>query len=85
MYTFNLGLVFGQAESVVIIVCSSDSPIDKEKVNRVATKHFQIGLSRFRQAKDLIDHMVDGIRAECGINAVMVTADCACHIPKKPN
>lgn len=81
MHTFNLGLVLGQAEEVIIIVCASEDPIDRENVNRVATRYFQEGLSLYSTLEQVIWHTAQGITEECGCNVVTVTADCACMIP----
>lgn len=83
MHTFNLGLVFGQAEEVIILVCASEEPIDRLTVNRVATKSFRQGLTLYRTLEQVITHTVQGITEECGCNVVTVTADCACMIPRK--
>lgn len=83
MYTFNLGLVFGASEAVIIIVCSSEQPINEEKVNRVATSHFKQSCLDSSQLSQVIAKVVNGIKAECGCDAVTVTADCTCYIPRK--
>ena len=83
MHTFNLGLVFGNGEIVCIIVCGSENPIDRNEVNRVATKYFNIGMATKSDLTSVINSMIDGIREECGVNAVLVNADVSCVIPKK--
>ena len=83
MNTFNLGLVFGNGEIVCIIVCGSENPIDRTEVNRVATKYFNVGTTTKTNLNDVINSVVDGIRRECGIDAVVVNADVSCMIPRK--
>ena len=82
MYTFNLGFVFGSAEIVSIIVCNSDEPIDREMVNRVATKYFKIGIDAKKNVRDVLVIVIEGVKRECGVNAVLVNADVSCVIPK---
>jgi hypothetical protein len=82
MYTFNLGFVFGNGEIVSIIVCNSENPIDKELVGMVATRYFQLGVSAKRNVREVYGMVIDGVKRECGVNAILVNADVSCVIPK---
>ena len=82
MYTFNLGIVFGNAEIVSIIVCNSEEQIDKEMVNQVATKYFHIGMKTKKNVQEVLGLIIEGVKVECGINAILVNADVSCAIPK---
>lgn len=82
MDTFNLGLVFGEAEYVFIIVCASEKPIDRLAANMVATKYFKQAIQKTQFPSDIIHDVVDGIKKECGCNVVSVTADACCLIPR---
>ena len=82
MYTFNLGFVFGNGEVVSIIVCNSDVPINKEMVSQIAMRYFQTGMSMKRNAREVFAMTIEGIKRECGINAVLVNADVSCMIPR---
>lgn len=81
MNTFNLAIIFGDADAVFTIVCASENPIDKAQINRVATKHFHhfalLGGGNFDQ---IISRIANGIKRECNCDAVIVRADCACMI-----
>ena len=83
IHTFNLGLVFGDAADVVIIVCASEHPIDRDKINCTATMYFQEAATRISNAADVVNYVAAKIQQDCGCQTVVVTADCACHIPTK--
>ena len=80
MHTFNIGVVFGQNKAVVIIVCASEEPIDKQKVQLVTAGALQKILLNQLTAKQGITEVVKAIKKECGVNAVSVEADIACHL-----
>lgn len=80
MNTFNLGLVFGKADFVFIIVCASEKPINRVAVNMTATKYFKQSILKTQVPAAIIHDIVDGIKKECGCNVVSVTADAACMI-----
>lgn len=82
MNTFNLSLVFGQAEAVVTFVCASEEPLDRQKINFVATRLFQQGTKLFQNIDQIVDYMTSGIKAECSCSVVTVVADAACMIPR---
>lgn len=80
MNTFNLSLVFGQAEAVVTFVCASEEPLDRQKINFVATKRFQQGTKLFQNIDQIVEHIASGIKGECGCKVVTVIADVTCII-----
>lgn len=82
MYTFNLGLVFGRAEAVIMIVCASEEPIDQSAVNIAATRAFQETLPFSKNMDKCIGHMMQQIEETCGCQVVKVTADAACFIAR---
>ena len=81
MNTFNIGFVFGQGQGVCIIVCNSPKEIDKETVQIIASSHFRIASQTKKAPMEVMLAVVEGIRKDCGINAVLVNADVACMIP----
>ena len=83
MYTFNLGLVVGNGSVVCIIVCNSESPIDQNAVQSVASAYLSEGMKTKQNYKEVVGMIIDGIKMECGVNAVLVNADVACVIPMK--
>lgn len=83
MYTFNLGLVVGNGAVVCIIVCNSKNPIDENSIKQVATAYLTEGMKTKSNYKEVVGMIIDGIKSECGVNAVLVNADVACVIPMK--
>ena len=83
MYTFNLGFVVGNGEIVSIIVCNSDRPIDEKAVGEVATRYFKKAADEKKNAREAFGMIIDGVKMECGVNAVLVNADVCCVVPKK--
>ena len=83
METFNLGFVFDNGKIVCIVVCSSNEPIDRNKVSNIASSYFNIGLNTKSNMRDVLNTVIDGIRHDCSIDAVLVNADVACAIPAK--
>lgn len=82
MNTFNLSLVFGEAEHVVIYVCASDGPLNPLELNAAATESFKIAWDSSHSIKEVIDKVANGIREMCQCQVVTVTADAACMIPR---
>lgn len=82
MYTFNLGLVFGHAEAVTMIVCASEEPIDQAAVNIAASRAFQEAIPLYKNMDKVIGHVMQRIEEECGCQTVKVTADAACFISR---
>ena len=82
MYTFNLALVFGHGEAVIMIVCASEEPIDQAAVNVAASRAFQEALSSSDDMDKLIGHIMRRIEEECDCQAVKVEADAACFIAR---
>lgn len=80
MHTFNIGVVFGQNKAVAIIVCASEEPIDRQKVQLVVAESLQKVLVKQLTAKQGVMEVVKTIKKECGVNAVTVEADIACHL-----
>ena len=81
MNTFNIGFVFGQANGVCIIVCNSSKEINQEEVKIIAASHFRIASQTKSTTIEVMRAVIDGIKKDCGINAVLVNADVACIIP----
>lgn len=81
-FTFNLGLMFHQGanNAICTIVCYSHSPIDRQQVQLVLSEHLNEGLACTQNMKDLIHYILNGIKQECGVEAVLVNADAACII-----
>lgn len=83
MHTFNISIVFGEAEFVYTIVCNSDEPINEQQINFIATAYFKAAMVHYRSTDQVIKEMTEGIKKECGCNAVIVKADAAVMIPRK--
>ena len=79
MYTLNLGVVFSHSNVVAVIVCASDSPIDKDVVTSVVLK--QLNSCSNQTAEHFFKSAIDAVKQECGCNAVLVNSDCACQLP----
>lgn len=82
MYTFNLGLVFGRGEAVIMIVCASEEPIDQAAVNVAASRAFQEAVSFCDSTDKVIGHIMRRIEEECDCQTVKVEADAACFIAR---
>lgn len=82
MNTFNLGVVYGNGETVSIIVCSSEDVIDRELVNQTAAKYLRLGMETKRNMREVLGLIIEGVKRYCGVNAVLVNADVSCVIPK---
>lgn len=76
-YTFNLGMIFHNGAAASIIVCHSDSPIDRQSVVNTATERLQIGLSTKINPREVLSFIVEGIKQECDLDVVLVNADAA--------
>lgn len=83
MHTFNISIVFGEAEFVYTIVCASEELINEQEVNFVATAYFKIAMDHYKSTDQVIKEITEGIKKECGCNAVIVKADAAVLIPRK--
>lgn len=83
MHTFNLGFVFAPVDNVIIIVCASEDPIDRQEVMQISQKYFNQGMAMFHHPVEVMRHIIKGIKEECGCEAVMVNADCACLVHRK--
>lgn len=80
MYSFNLGLSFCEGKILCIIVCGSENEINREEVKAVASKHLYKALNTGKNVKNVLDAVMDGIEAECGIKTLLVNADVACIV-----
>lgn len=78
MYTLNLGVVFSRSNVVAIIVCASENPIDKEAVSSVVLN--QLRSSANQSAVHFFKAAINAVKNECGCDAVLVNADCACQL-----
>ena len=82
MNTFNLSLVFGEAEHVVTFVCASPLPLNPLDLNAAATESFKIAWDNCHSIKEVIEQTANGIREMCQCQVVTVIADAACMIPR---
>ena len=82
-YTFVLGYNIEDCKNICVIVCNSSSPIDEKKVCAVATSYFNFGISTKKNAKEVLDCIVDGIKRDCGIDALLIASNVACKIGSK--
>ena len=81
MNTFNLGFVFGQGKGVCIVVCSSDKEINRDKVQMVVANAMNNAANAGMNADMGMRAIVASIKAELGIDAVLVNSDVACMLP----
>ena len=81
MNTFNMGFVFGQAKGVCIVVCSSNNEINREKAQMIAANTIQKAANAGMNAEMAMRAVVASIKAELGIDAVLVNSDVACVLP----
>lgn len=83
MYTFNMALVFGDAEAVYTIVCGSESPIDEQLAMTVTEMYLQNTLDNCSSIDKAVSKIAKGVQEECGYGTVIVKADAKRKIPRK--
>lgn len=75
--TFNLSIIFGSAKAVITIVCYSEEGLDVFQIQQVANTHLTQALINKLPPAQIASTIVQGVKAECGCEAVYVPADAA--------
>lgn len=75
--TFNLSVIFGSANAVFTVVCYSDDGLDIFHIQQVANAHLTQALTNHLMPKQIASAIVQGVKSECGCEAVYVPADVA--------
>lgn len=80
--TFNIGLSYhnGSQNTVCIIVCHSQKPIDVVAVRAIAAMHLSIAMQTQNTWQKLVSDVMDGVRRDCGVETVLVPSDICCTI-----